>query len=234
VAQAPGAVFSQKITLLAASLIEEPENAALVPFALPPAPPAQPPAHSAPTQSPSPEFAPTESTPTGSAIAYWPSYAERLSAAPSQDAEPRPPSGVEQIEVELPADSVLFGSGWHNVEYLEETAFRWMETAGTVFSPKPNLSCTGVLLHVADVYGAHIPMLDCFFDEEAAEVQIEEQSKGFIVALRPPDGRPRPYTKLRIHSRASGCPLQDDKGSDPRVLSLNLATVVVTYQRPAA
>ena len=64
----------------------------------------------------------------------------------------------EQVaEIAFPADSALFGSGWHGVEYLNDVAFRWMESVGTIFNPKPELPCVRISLHVAAVYGAPAP-----------------------------------------------------------------------------
>ena len=142
-------------------------------------------------------------------------------------------SPMDIFEVRLPVGSDLFTSGWHAVEYLDETAFRWMETGGIILSPEPQLPCLNISLMLAAVYGAHIPMVDCYFDDIPAEVAIEERNEGFFVTISPLPRVPTTYSQLRIVSRVSGCPHQEGRGEDLRVISLNLLTVVIAYRATA-
>lgn len=143
----------------------------------------------------------------------------------------RTDSKAMELEVILPLDSVLFGAGWHNVENEGGESFRWMGKDSVLFSPKPGLSCISINLNVSAVYGAHEPMVDCYLEDEKADVMLRPQRIGFLVQIRPRDRRTSKFKKLRISSRASGCPLQDERGSDERVLSLNLAGVSITYEQ---
>ncbi|MGO9991002.1 MAG: hypothetical protein ACLPTF_00605 [Steroidobacteraceae bacterium] len=200
-AWAPGAIFSQPISMLAATAGVEPEDVSAA----------------------TPEEPPERTVPAPPAPIDWPSYPERHV---SITAHKRP----EILEVALPVESVLFGSGWHNVEYLNEKAFRWMETSGVIFSPKPELPCQDISVRLAAVYGAHMPMIDCYLDDALANVSVEERDEGFWVKISPATPDAKPYTKLRIESRASGCPVQEDRGTDQRVLSLNVLGVTIAYK----
>ena len=133
------------------------------------------------------------------------------------------------VEIALGVDSALFGEGWYEVEYLDKTPFRWMAQQGVIFNPQPELHCKLIALTLAGVYGAHMPMLDCYFDEKAAEVQVEEQREGFLVTICPRDTAAQKYTRLRIESRASGCPATENRGTDSRTLSLNLWSARIAY-----
>jgi hypothetical protein len=217
-AEAPGAVFSQAIVLLAATAAELQED---VPASASDVRPA-------PARSGLGALRPARVSAdrvSAAAAQTWPVYPERRVQAPAASAE----NVAGGLEIQLPIDSVLFGAGWHNVEYVEGAAFRWMERSGTVFSPKPGLACTAILLEIAAVYGAHEPMLECFFDDEAAEVVLSYRESGFLVKIRPRGFGGRVFTKLQIESRASGCPLQDDRGQDDRVLSLNVVGITAVY-----
>jgi len=136
---------------------------------------------------------------------------------------------TEIFEIALPVDSALFGPGWYDVEYLDDTPFRWMAPDGVIFNPQPELPCTLISLQLAGVYGAHFPMIDCYFDDIAADVRVEERGEGFTVAISPPSSKPQTYTRLRIESRASGCPVAEKRGTDTRVLSLNLLGARIAY-----
>jgi hypothetical protein len=72
-------------------------------------------------------------------------------------------------------------------------------------------------------------MIDCYLDDVAADVRVEEQGVGFSVAISPHGAKPKPYTCLRIESRASGCPADESRGTDSRLLSLNLLSVRIEY-----
>ncbi len=182
---APGAIFSQPLALLAATVATEID--------------------------------------TGSAA-----IPERPDHTPDVPAEvPRTP---EILEVALAIDSELFGSGWHTVEYLNERAFRWMESSGVIFSPEPQLPCLRITLQLAAVYGAHEPMIDCYFDDIAAEVLVEEKQEGFCVTISPLPADAKTYSKLRIESRVSGCPSHEDRGEDHRVLSLNVIGALIAFR----
>jgi len=140
----------------------------------------------------------------------------------------------ETLEIALQVDSELFGAGWYEVEHLDDAPFRWMAEQSVIFNPQPDMHCTLVALKLGGVYGAHAPMLDCYFDTVAAEVRVEAQGEGFLVSIVPPDGKPQRYTCLRIESRASGCPEAENLGTDPRVLSLNLVGARIAYGPAAA
>lgn len=199
---APGAIFSQPITMLLVT------------------------AH--PTQDDNLER--KAETPKGNdrvtdeASIGWPSYPEHYVPV-------APPRLVAQtLEVEVPVDSVLFGSGWHNVEDLDGTPFRWMETTGIIFSPKPKVPCIRIALNLAAVYGAHMPMVDCYLDDVLADTRIEEFGRGFSVVISATAPQPTPFTSLRIESRVSGCPVQEDRGKDQRILSLNVLGALIAYK----
>ena len=136
----------------------------------------------------------------------------------------------EIVEIALLVDSVLFAAGWYDVEYLNETPFRWMAASGVIFNPQPELACTRVSLQLAGVYGAHMPMVDCYFDDITAHVRVEEQGAGFALEIVPPDAAARPYSRLRIESRVSGCPVAEERGTDQRILSLNLVSARIAYR----
>jgi len=141
----------------------------------------------------------------------------------------KPPPQPEIAGIALRIDSPLFGEGWYEVEYLDQAPFRWMAPQGVIFNPHPELACTLISLNLAGVYGAHVPMLECYLDEVAAEVRVEEQGGGFSVAISPPGSTPQPYMRLRIESRASGCPAAEKRGTDKRMLSLNLVSAHIAY-----
>jgi hypothetical protein len=200
---APGAIFSQPIVTRL--------NAAAMA------------ADAAPTQAAAPVGVDLDATPV---VAVPPKVVVR-------SRPPRLGPGVlrraESVDIALPVDSALFGAGWYDVEYLNETQFRWMASQGVIFNPQPGLPCTLISLKLAGVYGARSPMIDCYLDDVAADVRIEEQGGGFFVAISPPGCNPRPYTRLRIESRASGCPADDSRGTDSRLLSLNLLGAHIAY-----
>jgi hypothetical protein len=191
VSQAPGAIFSQGITLLAASAAVPEEDVLTEPGAL-------------------------EDTPLS--LVPWPTYQERLQS-----------SGDDRTEVDLPLDSVLFGSGWHRMEDTREPPFRWMEAAGLIFSPMPRMACARIELQLSAVYGAHRPMLRAFLDDQEAQVRILERGDGFSVTISPNEKQRLSATTLRIESLASGCPLLEERGDDNRVLSISVDAVRWSY-----
>ena len=166
-----------------------------------------------------------EDLPLRPVAAVLPSVVTRLRLPKRAAGEPRKP---DVLDIVLPVDSELFGTGWYDVEYLEDKPFRWMAAEGVIFSPQPDLPCTLISLKLAGVYGAHLPMIDCYFDDVAAEVRIEEQEEGFLVAISPVQ-KPQPYIRLHIASRASGCPAAESRGTDSRLLSLNLLGARIAY-----
>jgi hypothetical protein len=198
-ARAPGAIFSRSIVRLVATEVPGGEDV-LRANATDVAVEAQAPAAGA------------------TAEANWPSYPEsHLNGSES-----------DSVEVNMPLDSVLFGSGWHNVEGAGDAAHRWMETSAIIFNPKPELSLFSVSLYLSAVYGSHEPMLECYMDDVPARVSMEQRAPGFVVEIAPASGARR-HSKLRIESRVGGCPVQEEKGGDDRILSLDVVRVVYKY-----
>lgn len=191
VSQAPGAIFSQAITLLAAT-------AAL------------------PDDDGLRAVGTVKDTPLNPAS--WPTYQERLKSL-----------GDERTDVDVPLDSAQFGSGWHRVETTRATPFRWMEAAGLIFSPMPRRACAGIVLRLSAVYGAHVPVLRAFLDEQEAQVQVAQRGSGFTVTISPNEKQRVSATMLRIESLASGCPALDKRGDDSRVLSISVDAVRWSY-----
>jgi hypothetical protein len=202
VAWAPGAIFSQPIVLRSTAAAIEADAA------------------------PTPRGAPTPAEPPNKPLTAVPSKVITRLSPRLVTTAPRKP---EAAEIALRVDSAMLGPGWYEVEYLDDAPFRWMAAEAAIFNPQPELPCTSIVLSIAGVYGAHVPMLDCYFDEVAAEVRVEAQGTGFIVTLSPPDSKPQKYTCLRIASRASGCPAAEKRGTDRRVLSLNLQGGHIAY-----
>jgi len=199
----PGAIFSQPIVkyLTAAAIVS----------------------HAAPTQQDAPV---PKDLREMSAAAVAPNAVTRSRPPGLGAGDPR---RAESIDITLRADSALFGAGWHEVEYLNGTPFRWMASKGVIFNPQPELPCTQISLTLAGVYGAHTPMIDCYFDDVAANVRVENQGEGFFVAISPRGCTSQSYTRLRIESRASGCPAVESRGTDSRMLSLNLLSAHIAY-----
>ena len=203
VAWAPGAIFSQPIVLrTTAAAIEA--DAGLKKHGTP-----------APTEPP---YKPLAAVPSKGVTRLMP----RLVTS-----TPRKPEAA--AEIALRVDSAMFGPGWYEVEYLDDAPFRWMAAESAIFNPQPELPCTSISLNLLGVYGAHVPMLDCYFDEVAADVRVEARGSGFVVTIAPPDAKPQKYTCLRIQSRASGCPATEKRGPDRRLLSLNLQSGHIAY-----
>jgi hypothetical protein len=207
VAWAPGAIFSQPIVLRLTTAAME--------------------ADAASTQqgAPLPGAPVPVDLPERPAAAVLPKVVTRLRPPKRAAGDPRK---AEIVDIALAADSALFGAGWYDVEYLDDTPFRWMASEGVIFNPQPELPCTLISLKLAGVYGAHSPMIDCYLDDIAADVRVEE-GDGFFVAISPPGSKPQPYTRLRIESRASGCPAAESRGTDNRVLSLNILSARIEY-----
>jgi hypothetical protein len=239
--QTPGAIFSQKITMLAVSggvdldaarQLEAPTDApisgALMDIAGPTVKISMDTFDHLQTVSQG-EAEELSDVSTSLPSAAWPAYQERQIDTDSRSNE----SGLSLLEVDLPLDSVLFGSGWHNVEDTSDHPFRWMETTGVLFNPKPDLLCTGVVLKLSAVYGSHIPMLRVFMDDSEAGVSVSESADGFFVVISPANNQARFLATLKIDSMASGCPLQDDRGSDERVLSISVLEISWNYESPS-
>jgi hypothetical protein len=128
----------------------------------------------------------------------------------------------ERIDVEVPMDSALFGSGWHREEDTHGPTFRWMQATGVIISPMARLPCGGVVLNLCAVYGSHEPMLRAFLDDREALVAVAVQEGGFEITIEPPERRFMCAKMLRLESLASGCPLAEGRGTDDRVLSISV------------
>jgi Domain of unknown function (DUF4214) len=142
-----------------------------------------------------------------------------------QDEQPLP----DVSEIESPADSVVFGAGWHAAELSGGKAFRWMGRTALIQNPRPDLPLREVTVHVSTVYGARAPQVECYLDDVPASTRVVRRGRGFVLQIRPQSAHSGHYASLRIDSRAAGSPVQDGKGLDNRVLSLNVLRVVSRY-----
>lgn len=132
-------------------------------------------------------------------------------------------------EIESPADSPVFGAGWHAVELIGGKAFRWMGRSGQIQNPRPDLSIRDVTVHVAAVYGSRAPMIECYLDDARASSRVVRSGGGFVIEISPSRAHSGRFASLKINSQAAGSPIQDGVGRDDRVLSLNVLRVVSRY-----
>ena len=141
------------------------------------------------------------------------------------------PAGPELLPeaVESAADSLLFESGWHPAEYKDGAAFRWMSKSAVIANPHAGTPCSAVVLHLAAVYGSRKPMVECYLDEERADVRVRREGRGYVLEITPADQGTRTFAKLRLESSAGGSPSEDGEGSDQRILSLNVLRMINRY-----
>lgn len=151
---------------------------------------------------------------------------EFLDNWPDEDIDPIEAPGT----VEIPASSPLLRAGWHPMETGAEHQRRWMMESGTIRNPYSAWPVESILIRVRNVYGAAGPMLRCFADETELAVSWEGDQGRFRIRARPIDGMPSPrFRLLRLDSLASGCPAQEGKGTDTRLISLLLDSVSFAY-----
>jgi hypothetical protein len=141
-------------------------------------------------------------------------------------------------EIDSPADSPVFGAGWHAAELIGGKAFRWMSRSALIQNPRPDLPMRNVTVHVAAVYGSRAPMIECYLDDAPASARVVRSGGGFVIEISPSGAHSGRFASLRINSQAAGSPVRDGVGRDDRVLSLNVLRVVSCYHaggsRPAA
>jgi hypothetical protein len=136
-------------------------------------------------------------------------------------------------EIESPADSPVFGAGWHAAELIGGKPLRWMGRSALIQNPRPDLPVREVSVHVAAVYGSRAPMVECYLDDVPAPARVVRSGRrGFVIEISPSGAHSGRFASLKINSRAAGSPVQDGVGRDDRVLSLNVLRMVSRYHTP--
>jgi hypothetical protein len=131
-----------------------------------------------------------------------------------------------------PLRSSAFSHGWYDVEVDDGEEYRWMSSEAIVFNPAPEKKLIEVQIGVFGVYGAELPMLNCFFDGVPANILRERSATGGPLVLRlqvPKDKAPLSCDMLRIESMVSASPATLEGLSDQRLLSIAVSQVAFSY-----
>lgn len=132
----------------------------------------------------------------------------------------------------VPLRSSAFSQGWYDVELDDGDEYRWMASEAIVFNPAPEKKVLEVQISVLGIYGAELPMLNCFFDGTPANVLRERSAAGGPLVLRfqAPKGKaPISCDMLRIESMVSASPAALEGSSDQRLLSIAVSQIAFVY-----
>lgn len=132
----------------------------------------------------------------------------------------------------VPLASSAFSQGWYEVEVDDGEAYRWMSSEAIVVNPAPDRKVTEVQIAVFGVYGAELPMLNCFFDGVPANVLRDRPAGGgpLILRAQPPKGKsPLICEMLRIESMLGASPATLGDSPDQRLLSIAVSQVAFVY-----
>ncbi|TXL69896.1 hypothetical protein FHP25_36920 [Vineibacter terrae] len=132
----------------------------------------------------------------------------------------------------VPLRSGAFSHGWYDVEVDDGEEYRWMSSEAIVFNPMPERKLVEVQIAVFGIYGAELPMLNCFFDGVPANILRERSATGGPLLLKlqaPKDKAPLSCDMLRIESMVSASPATLEGLSDHRLLSIAVSQIAFSY-----